>query len=80
MFKYCGKANKRRAFPPWGIPTEMTWMLLDPTVNPTDPNALNDLKEQQALRGAERAADAAELAKYTTLGRLAKGRALLEKN
>ena len=34
MTKYCKKANKRRAFPPWGTPTEMTWTILNPTVNP----------------------------------------------
>ena len=57
----------------------MTWMLMDPTVNLTDPNAINELKEQQAVRRAEQAEDAKDLSKYTTLGRLANGRAMLAK-
>ena len=33
MLKYCKRAAKRRALPPWGAPVELTWMILDPTVN-----------------------------------------------
>ena len=57
MLKYCRKANKRSAFPPWGIPTEMTCMRLDPAANLAGPNELNEQGEMGAIQRAEKADD-----------------------
>ena len=70
MIKYCKRANKRRAFPPWGIPTEMTWTILNLAVNLTDPNELTKQKEQRAIQRAEEREDEEELEQYTTSGRM----------
>ena len=78
MLQYCRKAAKRRAFPEWGVPVELTWMVLDPRVNVGDPNQLSDQIEAARIRAAEQREDEDELAMYTTLGRLKKGRKMLQ--
>ena len=50
MLRCCKKAYKRRAFPPWGIPTEVTRMPLRPAVKLDDPDELAERREQRAVQ------------------------------
>ena len=59
---------------------ELTWMILDPRVNVGDPNQLSDQLEAARIRAAEEREDEGELELYSTLGKLKKGRKMMQKN
>ena len=68
MLKYCKKAAKRRASPPpWGVPVELSWMILGPAVNLEDPEQLSKEWKEQRIRAAEQREDDEDVAKYSSL-------------
>ena len=54
-------------------------MILDPRVNVDDPSPLSNRLEEARIRAAEAREDEEELALYSTLGKLKKGRQLMTK-
>eukprot|EP00959_Pyramimonas_sp_CCMP1952_P398772 8355725-Pyramimonas_sp.AAC.1 len=54
MLKYCKKAAERRAWPRWGVPVELTWMILDPSTHLEHPELLSRQIELSRIRAAEK--------------------------
>eukprot|EP00959_Pyramimonas_sp_CCMP1952_P033145 695183-Pyramimonas_sp.AAC.1 len=79
MKAHCRKAKKRRAYPEWGFPVELAWMLIEPNINLSGPTEKTKGLEAQRIRAAEKEGDEEELEKYSAHYILANGRTILQK-
>eukprot|EP00959_Pyramimonas_sp_CCMP1952_P212893 4454816-Pyramimonas_sp.AAC.1 len=79
MLKYCERAAKRRAWPKWGIPVELAWMILGPTTRLEHPGQLSRQIEERRIRAADKRKDEEDLSKHTSLHKYRVGRRILER-
>ena len=75
VLKYCtNKSRKQTSCPLWGVPVELSWMVLYPAVQLGSLNSLRNTVEAMQIRAAEKLKDEEDLSKRRLLASLPKGR------